>query len=622
MVDDRQFSIFFGRTGFLAHSADRRTDHTSAKCQILMTDDDETNGDHTIQKTGRDEKFTFVLCLYYYTSIKADTGNNVDKDSSKMSVLSVFPSTIWVNIWQLSVVVFLSCLQIQAFRQCIILVPTHSYSSNIAATRNSYFSQTKMQASKLYNHERDPASDTKFDLNEGSQENIVKNPASTFWYSREALVTPSETDIMPHQPHLDKEGPLPIGSYKRIGRTDIDVKPTCVTSIGLDPFHVGGGGNGNVQAEDINVESVISTLHKYIDSGFTSFQMVTPPCSPARKGMEPSWTQTWTEQCIFAKLVRDTPNSVLNECNFASKIAIPHLDYDLEANGNGMSLRTMVRQRVGDSIRNVYGRSDGCLDTLQVDFRALDGVNDAASPLTFDVLDVLFDMQREGLIRSISGLNFYASAMEEADKMGFDLDSNQVSCNLLDPTRYANDMYPFFERLSDDSNTRRICLSSPLAGGLLNEKFMNMNIPDAWKNKQGRPIPAYMSARERRHYTKLNAPKKASRYGFMNKILGTMADVAAKHEVSISSVALRWTMQLDHVGSIVIASGLNINGDRNDLHLRRQRDLRELFSFHLDEEDMEVLWEVTDIQVDHSQKVGLDLEEGMPFDLSDTRFFL
>ena len=465
-------------------------------------------------------------------------------------------------------------------------------------TANYFDIQPRFVATKLYSHEVNPNRvETLGSDGESSTEGANKHPASTFWYSRDPLTT-SEVDIVPCDPNWDKEG-LPPGSYKNIGLGTTPVKPTCLTTIGLDPFQVGDDCNSKV--DEIDVDFIVSSIHKYIDSGFTSFQMMTPSRSSLpqqgsdRTGMEPTVMQSWMEQCVLANVMKETPNSILNQCNFATKIATPTFECLSQENIPGASLRSIARQQVGDSIQNLYGCANGCLDTLQVEFGS---VNGSPSPLTFDLLDALFDMQREGLIRSITGLNFCASVIEEADRYGFHLDSNQISCNLLDPTKYAQDMYPFLEQYNDSrdrvDSTRKIIASSALAGGLLNEKYLH--IPDTGLDRRGCPIPSYMSSKERRHYNNFLRQRKKSNselawHEFSRRVLGTLEIIAEKHEVTISSVALRWAMQLDHIGSIIIGCGFSVDDDWKK-SMTDCRRLKELYSFHLDSDDMEMLWNI------------------------------
>jgi hypothetical protein len=73
-----------------------------------------------------------------------------------------------------------------------------------------------------------------------------------------------------------------------------------------------------------------------------------------------------------------------------------------------------------------------------------------------------------------------------------------------------------------------------------------------------------------------------------------MHEIAQKHDVSVSSVALRGTLQMQHVAATVVSCRLLSSEDVNPQVLRdRPKQLRQVFQLQLDDEDMERLWEVS-----------------------------
>ena len=433
--------------------------------------------------------------------------------------------------------------------------------------------------------------------------NKDKSEESSFWYSvgRKSLSRPE--DVVPYQEKLDCSGPLPYGSYRVLGREEYEAKPVCLLSIALD-FWNAHSNNQN----SIDTSSVIQNVHQLIDSGFTSFQLHNHQhrASTSRNGYQSTWKQTFTEQNIYHKIVQETPTSVLNQCTFGTRINVPPLvqessyqtNYDTEGGSHFVFKESLIRQNIGESISNIYGKSDGCIDAVQVNFQK-DEKNDM-SPYTFDVLSVLSDMQREGLISSISGLNFPSHAISEIEKAGFSLDYNQFDCNLLNPTEYVE--YMQHTKTSNEGyNNKRAVLSSTLAGGLLTNRYSN--IPRSLLNHQGVPFDKYMLPSEAWHYkhSLINSwiPNQIQRNDrsypwqvFQNEMMKVLEEIANKHQVSIASVVLRWSIQLDEVGCVVVGSSLNAHFDYNDRPYTRQNDLRQVFSFLLDEEDMDRLWNV------------------------------
>ena len=207
------------------------------------------------------------------------------------------------------------------------------------------------------------------------------------------------------------------------------------------------------------------------------------------------------------------------------------------------------------------------------------------SPYHLDVLDCLNDMQRDGLIRSISGKNFSPELLRSAASAGFAMDSNQVPCSLLDPTQYTKEL-----QLACQDLGTKLLLSSPLAGGLLTNRYLHTRF---------QPAPWDLTRMERKclHTTVAPWAKKHSTddnnvWGiYQSQMMDIVGNIALKHRVSVASVALRWAMQLDHVASVVAACGLGEMSD--DRPYQRPEQLRQVFRFELDPEDMERLWEAS-----------------------------
>ena len=90
--------------------------------------------------------------------------------------------------------------------------------------------------------------------------------------------------------------------------------------------------------------------------------------------------------------------------------------------------------------------------------------------------------------------------------------------------------------------------------------------------------------------------------------------IALKHQVSIASVALRWAIQETPRGSAVatcrLASAEDEEGRNRQLSLRsRPAQLREVFRFELDEEDIGI---INELSCSEQQQPGSD-STGLPF---------
>jgi aryl-alcohol dehydrogenase-like predicted oxidoreductase len=244
------------------------------------------------------------------------------------------------------------------------------------------------------------------------------------------------------------------------------------------------------------------------------------------------------------------------------------------------------------------------------------------SPYHLDVLDCLQDLQREGLIRSIASNKLTPELLRSAVKCGFSIDSHQIDCNLIEASGYCS------------SDTQLLCqdlgiplfLSGPLAGGLLTERHMNTKFE---------PLSFELTRSERR-FVKSLLPKWAAIHAgskgqvwdtFQRNMMAILADIALKHRVSVSAVALRWALQLDYVSSVVPSCTL-MRDPTDDRPFVRPKEMRQVFQLELDGEDMERLWEAAGQRPAVGDDLNLfgsssnsDADSFLP-DLSNTKLWL
>lgn len=197
---------------------------------------------------------------------------------------------------------------------------------------------------------------------------------------------------------------------------------------------------------------------------------------------------------------------------------------------------------------------------------------------------MLTDLQREGLLRSIATKDFPPQLLRSAVKCGFRIDTNQISCNLFNPSQYTKEL-----QLACQDLGIQLLVSNPLAGDFLTSKF---------SDTQYEPQPWDLSPEERRILDKVVTPwaKKLDsdehRWKvYQSKMMDTLDDIALKYRVSTESVSLRWVMQLKHVASVVVPCEMGEESD--DRPFEQHEKLRQVFRFELDEEDMERLWEAS-----------------------------
>jgi aryl-alcohol dehydrogenase-like predicted oxidoreductase len=218
-----------------------------------------------------------------------------------------------------------------------------------------------------------------------------------------------------------------------------------------------------------------------------------------------------------------------------------------------------------------------------------------------DTLDVLMDLQREGLIRSISGRRMPPSLLRDASACSFSLDSNQISLNLLNPTTsYTSELL-----LACQDTKTPLLVDGILAGGLLTDRHVD---------QPAQPYLFEFTPTER-NYLQSALKKWAEHYPdrkgkvdwecFQRHMISVLSDLALKYSVSVASVALRWALQLEHVTSVVAACRIV---DLDEAPYDRPKALRDVFSFELDDQDMEQLWEATGRERPSSQLSMTDFD--------------
>lgn len=222
------------------------------------------------------------------------------------------------------------------------------------------------------------------------------------------------------------------------------------------------------------------------------------------------------------------------------------------------------------------------------------------------------DLQRDGLVRSVAGRGtFPASLLREADACGFRIDFHQLPLNLLNPTKDYN---AELLKQCKDTDTPLI-VEDALAGGLLTDRHVN---------QPAEPYLFELEAREKPHMASLHSwanrrvgKAKSSWPRFQKDVMGVLDNIALKHRVSVGTVALRWTLQLDSVTSALVGWEMY----RTDI-FDYAKALREVFELELDEQDMERLWEATGCEKPNLETPGFDFENLDGLEEDDNGLFL
>jgi aryl-alcohol dehydrogenase-like predicted oxidoreductase len=376
---------------------------------------------------------------------------------------------------------------------------------------------------------------------------------TNFWYSEKRTdQQDADEKTLPCVTSLDREGRLPPGAYLQHEKDSAsDPKETCRLSVAIDIAR------RKASDEDVDPQEMVQSLHRYIDSGLTTFAL--------RAGTRDM--QTWGEENVFGRLQYDTPDFVLNQCQFIVSYCAP------AANTKGVSAQS-IRRDILESLSRI---GTDALDTVQLQYQS-------NSPFHLDALDVLEDLKRDGLVRSVTGRNFPTRLLRAANANRFRVDACQLDFNLLDPSTYDIE-----RQLTCADLKSPMYASSVLAGGYLTDRYREVRFE---------PAKFLLTPSERHHRNtsfRVWCDRREVDQGdmwkhFQTTLLSTMVDLALKYRVSVASIALRWALQLDHVGSAVVSCRWRSLEEDNFLRKSRPQQLRQIFTFELDDEDMERLW--------------------------------
>lgn len=410
---------------------------------------------------------------------------------------------------------------------------------------------------------------------------------SNFWYSvvrKQDDVGDTESDTsLPCVPTLDNDGPLPPGAYFTLDDAQYEPKPTCRISVAVDLGR---------KDDDDDTAAKVAKMHRLIDSGFTSFQLKQSSQDSDREEVGN----------IFHTLRRETPQSVLDKCQLT--VPMPSLPKDAAGVNAGVIRRTIL-----DSAGRIGGEA---IDNLQ-----LQCIKD--SPYFLDVLDCLEDLKREGLVRAVSGYGLPTSVVESALRNGFAIDSNQLDINLLDPCNYEE------ERRSSRGELQQLPLlaSHPLAGGILTNRYLpddSVQRRGASRRQKHPPTPSPISKKLLTQWGERLGLSSDSVFGaFQTTVTETLQEIANSYRVSVSAVALRWLLQLDGIYSATVTYGLT--DDDRPRRKSREQELREVYSFCLDDHDMERLNDLAGL-ADASDDPKLNISEDELLEMMEQEQYL
>ena len=212
---------------------------------------------------------------------------------------------------------------------------------------------------------------------------------------------------------------------------------------------------------------------------------------------------------------------------------------------------SVVEQAVRRALQRMQRKS---LDLLQLHWW------DYTDPAYIDAMRELGSIRQRGLIKNIGLTNFDAAHVRILMSLGVPVATNQVHYSLLDQ-RAAGDLTTVCKRY----DIRMLCYGT-LAGGFLS---------DAWVGK-AEPSEKELSS----NWSRMKYMRFIRIFGgwpLFQELLEVLQNIAEKHSVSISNVAVRWVLDQPYVAAVLVGARLGLSEHIED-NLRT-------FTFSLDGED-------------------------------------
>lgn len=218
----------------------------------------------------------------------------------------------------------------------------------------------------------------------------------------------------------------------------------------------------------------------------------------------------------------------------------------------------ITRQQVREAVQTALTR----MQSEQIDLMQFHAWQ-YAHPSWVDCLYWLQELKEEGLIKHLGLTNFDTAHLQIIVTSGIEVVSNQVCYSLLDQ-RAAGKM----TELCLKHNVKLLAFGT-VAGGFLSDKWL------------GKPEP---TLDESLTWSQMKYKRFIDTAGGWEKfqtLLGALASVAQKHNVSTANIASKYMMDQPAVAGVIIGARLG-----ESAHIA---DNEKLFSFALDQQDKEAI---------------------------------
>ncbi|POS78672.1 endoribonuclease L-PSP [Diaporthe helianthi] len=214
---------------------------------------------------------------------------------------------------------------------------------------------------------------------------------------------------------------------------------------------------------------------------------------------------------------------------------------------------------------NAHEQSKG-QEHLSSLFSTTDHIWDYTDDTYIHNLTHLTSLQSQGRIAHLGLTNTDAAHLEMLLDTGFNIETNQVSCSVIDLRPVRGRM----SRLCASRDVGLLCYGT-LLGGFVSEKWL------------GQPEPADIDTLNWSLRKYLRFIWAAGGWADFQVVLAALDTVAKKHGVSIPAVATRWVLDLPAVKAVIVGTRLSAHSEK---HIAENLLA---FSVTLDDEDRAVI---------------------------------
>ncbi|NEU73759.1 aldo/keto reductase [Hassallia byssoidea VB512170] len=284
------------------------------------------------------------------------------------------------------------------------------------------------------------------------------------------------------------------------------------------------GGHGRIYPP-----TAIETMFKYMDAGFTTWDLAD------HYGPAEDFIGEFRRQLIATR----GKEALSNLQAFTKWVPRP-----------GKMTKKLVEENINISLRRMDVES---LDLMQFHWWEYRDKN------YLDALKYMTELQTEGKIKHLALTNFDTEHLQIITEAGIKIVSNQVQFSLVD-RRPEVKMIKFCQE-----HDIKLFTYGTVCGGLLSEKYL------------GKPEPrsSYLETVSLRKYK--NMIDAWGGWSLFQELLSTLKQIADKHGVSISNVAVRYILDKPALAGVIVGARLGVSE-----HIE---DNARIFNLTLDAED-------------------------------------